>query len=354
MTPFDVELRSVTKRFGDTVAVDGVSLSVERGEFVTLLGPSGCGKTTLLRLIAGFEAPDSGTIQLGGTDVTDLPAYKRDVHTVFQQYALFPHLTVAENVAFGLRRKRVDRATIAASVASALEQVRLPGLDDRMPSQLSGGQQQRVAIARAVVLEPKVLLLDEPLGALDRKLREAMQTELKELQRRLGISFVFVTHDQDEALAMSDRVVVMNAGHVEQLGTPREIYERPSTEFIANFVGVTNVLSGVVSSVDGGISVVEADGGRVLLREGLAVGERVSVAVRPEKIRLVGEAEPNAIRATIEASRYLGDVTNWHVRLDGGQSWIVLAQNDGTESDVATGSRVGLAWDPEHSLRLER
>jgi putative spermidine/putrescine transport system ATP-binding protein len=317
-----VSIRNLVKRFDGVAAVDGVSLDVAEGEFVTLLGPSGCGKTTLLRVIAGFERPDSGIVRLNGEDVTGVPPHRRDVHTVFQNYALFPHLSVAGNVAFGLKRRGLARDEVTRRVTDALELVRLPGLGDRAPAQLSGGQQQRVAIARAVVLEPRVLLLDEPFGALDRKLREEMQTDLKELQRRLGISFVFVTHDQDEALAMSDRVVVMNEGRIEQQGPPREIYERPRTRFVAGFVGVTNVVGGV--------------------------------AVRPEKIRFVDALESGATGATVEDARYLGDVTHWRVRLDDGTPWIVYARNDGEAAELAPGLRVGLAWDPEHAIHLER
>jgi putative spermidine/putrescine transport system ATP-binding protein len=319
-----VSVRDVVKRYGEVLAVDGVSLEVESGEFVTLLGPSGCGKTTLLRLVAGFERPDEGRVFVGEDDVTDVAPHRRDVHTVFQQYALFPHLTVAGNVAFGLERKRLARDEIRRRVGDALDLVRLSGLGDRRPAELSGGQQQRVAIARAVVLEPRALLLDEPLGALDRKLREEMQTELKRIQRRLGIGFVFVTHDQDEALAMSDRVVVMNAGRIEQVGAPRDVYERPATRFVAGFVGVTNV--------------VERDDG--------------AVAVRPERVRFVGASDAGAVAGTVEDARYLGDVTHWLVRLDDGSRWTVYARGD--ETDLAPGRRVGLAWDPEHAVRLER
>src|SRR5689334_21170202 len=227
---FEVELQHVTKRFGELTAVDEVSLSVLRGEFLTLLGPSGCGKTTSLRMIAGFEIPDSGRVHVGGEDITDVAVHRRDMGMVFQSYALFPHRTVAQNVAFGLRMRALSRAEIARRVAAALAQVALTGLEERRPGQLSGGQQQRVALARALVIEPRVLLCDEPLGALDRKLRQQMQFELKELQRRLGVTLVFVTHDQEEALAMSDRIAVMNAGRIEQVGSPTEIYERPRSE----------------------------------------------------------------------------------------------------------------------------
>lgn len=323
MDQFDVEFQNVTKRFGATVALDGVSLSIRRGEFLTLLGPSGCGKTTLLRLIAGFERPDEGVVLLDGADVTDLPAYRRNVHTVFQHYALFPHLSVARNVSFGLERKGLSREKIRQRIVEALDLVRLPDLADRMPSQLSGGQQQRVALARALVLEPRVLLLDEPLAALDRKLRETMQLELKDLQRRLGISFVFVTHDQDEALAMSDRIAVMNGGRIEHLGTPTEVYERPRTRFTADFVGVSNILEG-----------------------------QTTLAVRPEKIRFVDAATTSAVSGTVESARYLGDVTHWHIRLDDGAVWIVYSRNDGISIPLAPGSRVGLAWDDQHAVPL--
>ncbi len=352
MNPHVVDVRNVHKRFGSTVAVDGVSLTVEEGEFVTLLGPSGCGKTTILRLVAGFERPDSGRVLLGGEDVTDVPAHRRDVHTVFQQYALFPHLTVARNVAFGLQRKGLNKSEIARHVTEVLDLVRLPSLADRYPAQLSGGQQQRVAIARAIVLEPRVLLLDEPLAALDRKLREEMQVELKELQRRLGISFVFVTHDQDEALAMSDRVVVMNAGNIEQTGPPREVYEAPQSRFTAEFVGVTNILSGVVEANDGGDVVLGSANGRVRFSGDLVVGETVDVAIRPEKLRFVGVGDPFSIRATVESARYLGDVTHWHVRLTDGSRWTVFSQNDGTERVASPGTVVGIAWDVRHGVRL--
>jgi ABC-type Fe3+/spermidine/putrescine transport system ATPase subunit len=324
-----VSVQKVTKRFGETAAVDGVSLDVAPGELVTLLGPSGCGKTTLLRLVAGFERPDEGRVLIAGRDVTADPPHRREVHTVFQQYALFPHLTVARNVAFGLERKRLSRDEIARRVAEALDLVRLSGLEDRLPSQLSGGQQQRVAIARAVVLEPRALLLDEPLGALDRKLRDEMQSELKELQRRLGIAFVFVTHDQEEALSMSDRVVVMHAGRIEQEGAPREIYERPRTRFVAGFVGVTNLL--------------ERDAG----------GGPETIAVRPEKVRFATPGDGGALEGTIEEARYLGDVTHWRVRV-GDALWTVFTQNDGAGAGPEVGSRVALRWEPEHGVPLER
>jgi len=356
-----VSVQSVTKRFPGIAAVDGVSLDIEDGQFVTLLGPSGCGKTTLLRLIAGFETPDEGRIFFGATDVTDEPPHSRDVHTVFQQYALFPHLSVADNVAFGLRRgrERRSRDEIARRVGEALELVQLTGFESRMPSQLSGGQQQRVAIARAVAPGPRILLLDEPLGALDRKLREAMQLELKQLQRRLGISFVFVTHDQDEALAMSDVVVVMKEGRIEQMDAPAVIYEHPRTRFIAEFVGVTNVIEGYVEGIDGATARIRTPAGVVPLSAlanggpALATGDRVTVAVRPEKIRFAGSKDAGAIACRVEDARYLGDVTHWRVRLIDGSTWTVFAQNDGTPDALAPGAEVGLVWETDHGVRLE-
>src|ERR1051325_3038395 len=280
---YEVEIQNVTKRFDDVAAVESVSLSVRRGEFLTLLGPSGCGRTTLLRMIAGVATPDSGRVRLGGRDVTDLPPYRRDVTTVFQQYALFPHMNVFDNVAFGLQRRRVAKDEIRRRVHDALEMVRLSGLDERTPAELSGGQQQRVALARALVLEPRVLLLDEPLAALDLKLRKQMQLELKGLQRRLGISFIYVTHDQEEALTMSDRIVVMNAGQIEQVGRAEEIYERPLTEFVAGFIGVSNIIEGTVEEIRDGASIINL--GRVKVTapsNEVTIGERVRVMVRPE------------------------------------------------------------------------
>ena len=349
-----VELVNVTKKFGDFTAVDSLNLQVQPGEFLSLLGPSGCGKTTTLRMLAGFEEPTAGDLFISGEPVNGSPPFKRDVNTVFQAYALFPHMSVAENVAYGLRQKKASKSDINAKVSEALDMVKMRSMAGRKPNQLSGGQQQRVAVARALVNRPSLLLLDEPLGALDRKLREAMQTELKQLQRQLNISFVFVTHDQDEALAMSDRVVVMNAGRIEQIGAPREVSENPETRFIAEFVGVTNVIEGVVTSGGNGHALVEAAGGRVSIDERLVAGQRVSLAVRPEKIRFVGEGVDGAIAGTVEEALYLGDVTHWRVRLDGGEAWTIFERNDGSEVDLSPGRRVGLVWDPEHTIHLER
>ena len=281
-----IDIVGVTKTYdGNTRAVDAVDMSIREGEFFSLLGPSGCGKTTTLRMIAGFETPTEGVIEVGGVDVTHVPAHKRDMGMVFQNYALFPHRTVGENVAFGLRMRGMERTTIARKVTDALAQVELVGYEDRRPGQLSGGQQQRVALARAIVIEPRVLLCDEPLGALDKKLRQAMQFELKQLQRKLGLTMVFVTHDQEEALAMSDRIAVMNAGKVEQIGAPSDIYDRPSTRFVADFIGDTNLFRGEVIRDGGGNSVLQVDKGlSIELAAPPEATGAVSIALRPEKI----------------------------------------------------------------------
>ena len=329
----DVRLVGVRKAYGDVVAVDGIDLEVAHGEFFTMLGPSGSGKTTTLRLIAGFERPDEGRIDLRGADVAKLPPYDRDVNTVFQDYALFPHMTVGENVAYGLRIRKVPRRERAERVEGALELVRLPGLGGRKPAQLSGGQRQRVALARAIVNRPAVLLLDEPLGALDLKLRQEMQVELKRIQREVGITFVYVTHDQEEALTMSDRVAVFNEGRIEQVGPPAELYERPAGEFVASFVGVSNVL----------------------VRD----GRRVSI--RPEKIRILDagdDGEPGAERATgrVREVIYAGAATRYVVDLDDAGALTVVRQNLETTSAQALEARgrdVRLEWRPEHVLDLD-
>jgi spermidine/putrescine transport system ATP-binding protein len=352
---YEVELDNVTRRFGDLTAVDAVTLGIRRGEFLTLLGPSGCGKTTLLRMIAGFAMPDSGRVRLGGRDVTDLPPYRRDVTTVFQQYALFPHMNVFNNVAFGLQRRRAARDVIIRQVKDALEMVRLSGLDERQPAELSGGQQQRVALARALVLEPRVLLLDEPLAALDLKLRKQMQVELKGLQRRLGISFIYVTHDQEEALTMSDRIVVMNAGHVEQIGRAEEIYERPVSEFVAGFIGMSNIVEGTVAEVRDGVSVINIANVPIAVQgNGVTVGERVRLMVRPEKIKLSATSIDRALCGQIESAVYLGESTQWRVALDGGQIITALEQNhqpfDSTQERI--GQTVAVSWEPASAVIL--
>jgi putative spermidine/putrescine transport system ATP-binding protein len=329
----DVRLVALTKAFGDVVAVQDVDLEVRAGDFFTLLGPSGSGKTTTLRLIAGFERPDSGRVELAGTDVTGTPPYERDVNTVFQDYALFPHMDVLENVAYSLRVRGVGKGERAQRVEEALRVVQLSGLGDRKPLQLSGGQQQRVALARALVNEPRVLLLDEPLGALDLKLRQEMQIELKRIQREVGITFVYVTHDQEEALTMSDRIAVFNEGRIEQVAPPAELYEHPATEFVAGFVGTSNI--------------VELDGQRV--------------SIRPEKIRIVPpDAEPSpglrSMSGRIAEVVYLGVITRYVVDLDDGGRLVAVRQNLESTSQQAldeTGRRVRLEWRPEHTFTIE-
>jgi len=337
MNEVAVELRHVSKQFatpeGGTVrAVDDVTLPIRNGEFYSLLGPSGCGKTTSLRLIAGFELPTSGEVVIAGQVMGRTPPFQRPVNTVFQSYALFPHMTVEQNVAFGLEMKRVPQHDIRQRVNEALAMVRLPGMEKRYPRQLSGGQQQRVALARALVNRPQVLLLDEPLGALDLKLRKEMQLELKTLQREVGITFVYVTHDQEEALTMSDRIAVMNAGKALQIGTPTEIYERPNSRFVAGFIGETNFLSGRLIGCEGKRAIVECGALRVVAETGHppAPGAEVTVAVRPEKIRLHLEPPANALNcfaARIENIVYIGTDTHFEARLNGGIKIRVRQQN---------------------------
>ncbi|GAA1529122.1 ABC transporter ATP-binding protein [Actinomadura kijaniata] len=360
-----IELAGVRKSYvshGETVAaVRGVDLRIGQGEFFSLLGPSGCGKTTTMRMIAGFEEPTAGEVYLHGQSVTGVPANKRDVNMVFQSYALFPHMSVFENVAFGLRRRGVAKNEIKQRVGDILEIVDLTGREKRRPSEMSGGQQQRVALARALVNRPRALLLDEPLGALDLKLRQAMQVELKRIQREVGITFVYVTHDQGEALTMSDRIAVMNDGLVEQLGPPREIYERPATKFVAGFIGTSNLLSGTVTELSGGDAVLShGDEGRIVvpLREDLAAGagDALEVTVRPEKIEIVGERPAgggSAVPATVAEVVYLGTSTNYLVTTADGTEVTVFMQNANNSDDVAErGDRVWLAWEPRHSYAI--
>ena len=347
MTPADgnggiaVRLRGLRKQFGDVVAVDGVDLDVYDGEFITLLGPSGSGKTTVLRMIAGFELPTAGTVELDGVDVTRRAPFERDVNTVFQDYALFPHMSVLDNIAYGLRVKKVPRAERLPRAQEALASVALAGYGGRKPSQLSGGQRQRVALARALVNRPKVLLLDEPLGALDLKLREQMQVELKEIQRQVRITFLFVTHDQEEALTMSDRIAVFSGGRIEQVGSPAEVYEQPATPFVAGFVGTSNLLAG--------------DAARQLL------GREGTWSVRPEKIRIedVGTAaatDEDAALGTVREVVYVGSATRFLVDLDAGATLMALRQNLQTSSmDVLRmrDARVQLVWKKEHEFQVQ-
>jgi putative spermidine/putrescine transport system ATP-binding protein len=328
-----VHVSGLRKHYGDVVALAGVDLVIGAGEFFTLLGPSGSGKTTLLRLIAGFERPDAGRIELGGSDVTRVPPYSRNVNTVFQDYALFPHMTVGQNIEYGLRVRRVPRAERREKVDRALEMVRLSGLGDRKPAQLSGGQRQRVALARAIVNEPQVLLLDEPLGALDFKLRQEMQIELQHVQREVGITFVYVTHDQEEALAMSDRVAVLSNGRIEQIGTPLEVYERPQTDFVAGFIGISNL--------------IERDGRHM--------------TIRPEKIRLLAEGEEPPPGARVETGRirdvvYVGVLTRYIVDLDAGGELVVARQNE--QAPAATHDRgqapARIAWLPDQTITISQ
>ena len=359
----EVGLYNVTKRFGETVAVDDLTLEIRRGEFFSLLGPSGCGKTTSLRMVAGFEEPDSGRVELTGRDIVGAAPYKRNVNTVFQSYALFPHLTVYENVAFGLKRKKVPKIEMRDRVRYYLELVQLPAFDDRRPAQLSGGQQQRVALARALVNEPSVLLLDEPLGALDLKLRKQMQLELIRIQREVGVTFVYVTHDQEEALVMSDRLAVMSNGRVEQIGNPEDIYDRPATRFVAGFIGTSNIIeSPVVGRVGDLLQVESAPGDRLLVvpPPGVSIrgGERVAFTVRPEKLRIAGEHEgvPDrycTVVGTVDDVVYQGVSTQLVVRTDAGATLVAFRQNNERVSDAGgPGNRVRLVWDPEFNVVL--
>ena len=352
-----VVLQGLRKSFGDVAAVRDVSLEIRPGEFLTLLGPSGCGKTTLLRMIAGFESPDAGQVLISGRDVTALPAYERPVNTVFQQYALFPHRTVAGNVAFGLQMQRLGKSQIAERVEKALEMVRLGGLGDRRPSQLSGGQQQRVALARAVVLEPEVLLLDEPMAALDLKLRQEMRVEVKNLQERLGITFVFVTHDQEEALVMSDRIAVMNRGRVEQVGAPEALYDRPRTRFVADFLAVRNLFPATVVAVSSGQASLRTPGGVALEASddgGYRAGTTAWIGVRPERMRFVEASDGsdgNKWPGTLEDEIYLGDRTDWHVRV--GDETVTVAESATVARARRRGDSVTVSFAPNAVLRLE-
>ena len=341
-SPPAIRLDRVSRQFGDVKAVDDVSLDISDGEFFTLLGPSGSGKTTSLRLIAGFDHPSAGRILLHGEDVTNLPPYEREVNTVFQDYALFPHMSVGENIGYGLMIRNAPKPERARQVAEMMELVRMPGLEDRRPSQLSGGQRQRVALARALILRPRVLLLDEPLGALDLKLRQQMQVELKSIQEQVGITFIYVTHDQEEALAMSDRIAVFNIGRVVQIGSPAELYEHPASPFVAGFVGVSNLISGELAMK--------------------IAASPMTISVRPEKISIqsLEQLAPDgysSIEGQVRDVIYLGIHTRYLIELDSGEDLTVVEQNrDTTSMDVlsARGRRVRLVWDPAHNQRVDK
>ena len=362
--PPAIELASVVKEFharGEVItAVAGIDLDIREGEFFSLLGPSGCGKTTTMRMIAGFEEPTQGVIRLHGQDVTNVPPNKRDVNMVFQSYALFPHMNVFENVAFGLRRKAVAKPEITRRVGEMLDIVDMAGRSERRPRELSGGQQQRVALARALVNNPRALLLDEPLGALDLKLRQAMQVELKRIQREVGITFVYVTHDQGEALTMSDRIAVMNDGSIEHLGSPREIYEHPRTRFVAGFIGTSNLLTGAIARLDGDHAIIQvSQDERIIVPvqdRALSEGSRLELTVRPEKIDLTADrpsGEGCALRGTVTEVVYLGTSTNFSVATSAGADVVVFQQNSASAGNVAArGDSVWLSWNPQHSYPI--
>jgi spermidine/putrescine transport system ATP-binding protein len=356
----DVRLVQVTKAYGDVLAVDHIDLEVHRGEFFSLLGPSGCGKTTTLRMIGGFEQPTSGLIELQGQDVTWLPPYQRNVNTVFQNYALFPHLTIYENVAFGLRRKGVKGDAVKSRVADMLKLVQLEGYERRKPTQISGGQAQRVALARALINQPAVLLLDEPLGALDLKLRKQMQVELKRIQQEVEITFIYVTHDQEEAMTMSDRIAVMNKGHYEQLGDPETLYERPTTRFVAGFLGISNLLAGRTDGGADDYALVRLSDDTVVRvpRKAVKTTGPVHIGVRPEKIRLHDLADvvaerSNRLAGTVRDASYMGVSTQYQVEIHDGARVTVYEQNveRARHSELwAPGEQVVLSWSPDHSF----
>ncbi len=347
----DVRLESVTKHFDDIVAVDAISLAIEPGQFFALLGPSGCGKTTTLRMIGGFEEPSSGSIFLGDRDVVGLPPYKRDVNTVFQSYALFPHLSIFENVAFGMRRQGVRGKQLEGRVHEILELVDLHSLESRKPGQLSGGQQQRVALARALVNKPRVLLLDEPLGALDLKLRRQMQLELKAIQHDVGITFIHVTHDQEEAMTMADTIAVMNGGHVEQLGPPSDLYERPQTAFVAGFLGVSNLLPGTAAGLDA----IKLDGGaQVKVLPDVLQGRtgRLAVGIRPEKIR-IGDGHVNTLSGKVFESAYVGVSTQYVVDTPAGRLTVYVHNMESGAPMAAPGDPITVGFDPDATFVVD-
>jgi len=357
MGDYILQLEDIEKSFGDVKVLNGLNLSVKQGEFITLLGPSGCGKTTTLRIIAGLEKPDRGKVYLEGKDVTNEEPNKRNVNTVFQNYALFPHMTVEGNISYSLRLKRLDKARIKKAVSEALELVQLVGFEKRMPSELSGGQRQRVAIARAVVNEPKVLLLDEPLGALDLQLRRQMQTELKRLQKHLGITFVYITHDQEEALNMSDRIAVMRDGKFEQIGTPQEIYDHPKTSYVARFVGSANIIYGTVCDVNEHTIVFKnQDGTGIVARNhaNIVYGQKVTVAVRSEHIRLIptdSDSNVTGLMGVVKEKSFAGGLLQVIVAMADDHE--LVASRHGIDSSLVPGDRVVVTWAPENAILVD-
>ncbi len=356
---YDVEFRAVTKRFGDLTAVDGVSFRVRKGEFLSLLGPSGCGKTTSLRMIAGFEQPDEGEILIGGVDAVGTPPYRRDVNTVFQQYALFPHMTILDNVAYGLKQRGVSKQERYTQAREALELVQLTGRDKHRPSMLSGGQQQRVALARALVNHPRVLLLDEPLGALDLKLRKEMQFELTRIQQQVGVTFVYVTHDQGEALSMSDRIAVMSHGVIQQLDAPSEIYDRPLTRFVADFIGEMNFLEGRVTESSSGEFALDTGAGVIVRGNGtVGMGQSARVGIRPARVS-IDSAQPdgkvNTASGVVVTKMYLGDEVQVVAELAGGTRMLVREQRAGTDAShdaIRSGDPISIRWDQSAPVLL--
>ena len=349
-----IQIKDVNKVYGENHIVKNLNLDVYQGEFLTLLGPSGCGKTTTLRMLAGFEEPTDGEVLLNGMEISNIPPYKRDVNTVFQSYALFPHMTVRENIGYGLRMKKVKKQEIERRVNEALQLVQMEEFADRKPRQLSGGQQQRVAIARAIINNPAVLLLDEPLGALDLKLRKQMQLELKHLQQRLGITFIYVTHDQEEALTMSDRVAVMNKGRIEQIDSPKEIYYSPKTKFVADFIGETNLLQGKVKDKNTENTIVCLEGKDMFFKveESGGIQEEVYISVRPEHISIVdNENDTNCFEAIVKEHIFVGSVSKIIVTLSSGKE-IVVQESTQSESSFSVGEKVYVSWKKEHATIL--
>ena len=350
-----LKLEEIKKSFGETQVLKGIDLEIEKGEFITFLGSSGCGKTTTIRIIAGLEEPDSGHVWLNDREVTGLEPNKRDVNTVFQNYALFPHMDVFANVAYGLKLRKVPKEEIRERVMGLLELVQLEGYEHRMPSELSGGQKQRVAIARAVVNNPAVLLLDEPLGALDLQLRRQMQTELKRLQKQLGITFIYITHDQEEAINMSDRIVVMKDGRFEQIGTPEEIYDYPKTSYVAGFVGAANVMEGTVKSLDQSLALIEMPRGQVRVQtfpgQILEMGKKVSMAVHMEYLNLHREPGEFRIPVTVKEKSFAGGVLK--IVVDAGSLGELVSSRQGINSDMRAGDQVYAWWEPKHGVLVD-